>query len=245
MRDNLLWTGGSLSFIYKDREVRSHISVYALKGSEKIIMVDTGHPSHWDDLELDIDRFLDGRSLDFIFLTHIEFPHIGLLPNWMRKFPDVQVYGMVSDLFHYFPDEAHRFHTVAPGDFLDLGDTKFVFVPAVWRDMNNTLWGFETRDRTLFVADAYGYMHYHDKGETDVLSSERPVPDLEALHFLNERALYWTKYADTRETFGSMDSLLDVLRPHLIAPAHGGVVDTLPAMNPLIKQGMMMMKLPA
>ena len=71
------------------------------------------------------------------------------------------------------------------------------------------------------------------------MTSEHAPPELGLIQFFNERALRWTRYTDTRETFGDIDEMLARLNPLLIAAAHGGVVDT-PEMVPLLKNGMLM-----
>lgn len=236
--ESLLWTGGCLSIDYYGQTVFGHFSVYLVKGRDKTILIDTGHPIHWPQLERDVERFLDGRSLDYVFPTHAELPHSGLLPKWLEKYPDAVAIGDLRDYDLYYPHLVHRFRTVTVGDHVDLGDRRFTFVPAVWRDVPTTLWAFEDGDRTLFVSDAFAYLHYHHPGETDFLTSEAPPPDLRMIQFFNERALQWTRFTDVEATFADLDALLDVLDPAMIAPSHGGVIDEPDKMTPLVKHGM-------
>jgi len=35
-------------------------------------------------IEAALDAFLDGRQLDYIFPTHPELPHCGLMPSWSK-----------------------------------------------------------------------------------------------------------------------------------------------------------------
>jgi hypothetical protein len=58
------------------------------------------------------------------------------------------------------------------------------------------------------------------------------------IKYFNERAMYWTRFTDTERSFADIDEMLAVLRPKLIATAHGGVIDATEAMLPLVKQGM-------
>ena len=60
------------------------------------------------------------------------------------------------------------------------------------------------------------------------------------VQFFNERALHWTRYTDANLTFADIDEMLQRLEPRLIAPAHGGVVDTVEETSPLLKAGMLM-----
>jgi flavorubredoxin len=239
--DNMLWTGRSTQFNYNGKIVYTHLSVYLLIGKDATMLVDSGHPIHWKEVRKDVEEFLDGRPLDYLFLTHPEFPHAGLIENWLRLYPNAVACGPLADLRFYYPNLAHRIRPMEAGDVIDLGDMTFRAVPAIWRDLKASLWGFEETTRTLFVSDAFAYMHYHDIAEEDFMTSERPTPDLHMMQFINERALYWTKYADAQSTFGDIDKLLGILKPKLIAPAHGSVVDTIDATVPVVKNGMRVM----
>ena len=44
---NLFWTGGCLEVSYSGEIVHGHLSTYLVKGSEKSMLVDTGHPMNW------------------------------------------------------------------------------------------------------------------------------------------------------------------------------------------------------
>lgn len=234
---DLLWTGGCLPFPYRGEMVHGHFSTYLVRGSKKTILIDTGHPVHWKKVEHDVEQFLAGRPLDYVFLTHGEFPHAGLVAQWLEKYPEAVAVGYIPEYHLYYPELADRMKMVRPGDNLDLGDRHIFFLPAVWRDLV-TLWAFDTKDRVLFVSDAFGYLHYHKDGECDRTTSELPPPDAVMMQYLNERALYWTGYTDVRITFADLDEILRRLKPRLIAPAHGGVVDNVGATTALFKEGM-------
>lgn len=236
---NLLWTGGCLNFNYLNTVAHSHFSIFLLKGSEKTILIDTGHPIHWPAIERYADDFLAGRPLDYVFITHGEFPHGGALPQWLNKFPDAVCVGPMVDYDLYYPEFAARIRTVRAGDSLDLGDRRFVFIPAIWRDLPKSLWAFDTADRTLFVADAFAFLHYHRNGECDRTQAELGPPDMGMMQFFNERALQWTRFSDARVTFDDVAVIMEKLKPKLIAPAHGNLVTDPQAMLPQARDSML------
>lgn len=238
---NVLWTGGCIELTLQGETVHSHFANYVVRGEERVLMIDTGHPIHAEAIESAIDEFLEGRVVDYIFPTHGEFPHFGLLPRWMRKFPEAVVVGEVRDYPLYYPEEAHRFRMLEVGEPLDLGGRKFFPVPAVWCDLKDTLWGFDTGDRMLFVADGFALTHHHPPNHCGLTAGEMPIPDTKMLQMVTEITLQWTRYTDTRQTFSSLDSLLKALQPKFIAPAHGPVIDCLERMMPVIKAGMEVM----
>src|SRR6266567_436644 len=79
LSDTLLWTGGCLNITYHDHVVHSHVCAYLVRGTSKTILIDTGNALDWPRIERDMERFLNGRPLDYIFPTHGELPHCGLL----------------------------------------------------------------------------------------------------------------------------------------------------------------------
>jgi len=240
---SLLWTGGCLEAEYQGQKVHGHFGIYLIKGSEKTLLIDTGLPLHWPKLEKDVERFLDGRPLDYVFATHCELPHAGLISQWLRKYPGCVALGDMGDYRLYYPHLIDRMRTVGVGDSVDLGDRQIMFIPAIWRDLRNTLWAYETTDRIMFVSDAFAFLHYHKAGECDRMTSEQAPPDVNMIQFFNERALYWTNFSDPRTSFDEIEQLMMLLRPRMIAPAHGGITDLPEEMLPLFKRGMIMGKM--
>lgn len=235
----LLWTGGCLDFDYRGTNAHSHFSIFLLKGSEKSVLVDIGHPIHWPSTERYVETFLNGRPLDYVFITHGELPHGGALPQLLRKWPNAICVGAMVEYDFYYPEFADRIRTVQAGDTLDLGDRRLLFLPAIWRDLPKTLWAFDTTDRTLFVADAFAFLHYHREGQCDRLQHELPPPDMGMMQFFNERALQWTRFSDAAVTFEDVAEIMNRLKPRLIAPAHGNLVTDPEAMLPQARESML------
>ncbi len=233
-----LWSGGCIPSSVGG--MHAHYSMYVVRGTEKTIMVDTGHPMHWAEVEQDVAHFLDGRPLDYVFLTHSELPHSGLLEQWLHRYPDAVAVGDLRDYPLYYPDLTSRFRSVAPGDRLALGDRAILFVPPVWRDLPDTLWAFDTTDRILFLSDACAYFHAHAPDQCDHFSSEVAPPDIEMMRYFNDKALHWPRFTDSRPGAAEFDALMAALEPLLLAGAHGCVVDTPASSIPRFKVGLAM-----
>ncbi|PIE84787.1 MAG: hypothetical protein CSA07_00100 [Bacteroidia bacterium] len=98
---------------------------------EKCVLVDTVHEANTLELIGRLERVLEGRSLDYIIINHMEPDHSGALPMIASRFPGVKLIGnkltkrMVDE---YYPGAA-EFMEVADGDELDLGHHKLKFVP--------------------------------------------------------------------------------------------------------------------
>lgn len=225
LSESLLWTGRCIDFEYQGKPIHSHLNAFVMKGSRRSIIIDTGSPVHWPDVSRDTLDFLGGRPLDYVFPTHPEFPHGGALPHWMEMFPEALAVGDLRDQALYYPDLKHRFVSAEIGDCLDLGDRELLFVKALWRDLPTTLWAFDTRDRILFVSDAFAFLHHHEHGMCDRLASEQPPIDVGLMQFFNERALFWTRFTEVSRSFPEFDRMMAELQPRIIAPGHGNVVD--------------------
>ena len=238
----LIWTGGCLSYDFEGDQIHSHMCSYLLIGSERTLLVDTGHPAHWPTIQATLDRYLDGRPLDYVFPTHSEMPHAGSLERLLTKYPGLEVVGDVRDYHLFFPSVADRFRPYKVGESVSLGDREFVFVDAIWRDLPNTLWAYDTGSRTLFPADGFAYTHHHLSHECALTSTERSVPDQRATVFINERALFWTRYVGVDRSFALIDDLFERYPVELVGPAHGNVIDDVGDMVPRLKQGMSVMK---
>jgi flavorubredoxin len=234
----VLWAGGCMALDLRGELVHSHFGMYAIRGSQKTFLLDTGHPIHATRIEQALDAFLGDVGLDYILATHAEFPHCGLLPKWLTKYPQAKVVGDVRDYHLYYPERANRFVQMSIGESVDLGDRRIVLVPAIWSDLKDTMWAFDSKDRILFVADGFSATHHHRPGTCGLTASEQGVPDVQMMQSLNEIALQWTKYTDVTRTYPALDALLEILKPRFIAPAHGAVIDRPDLMMPLIKRGM-------
>lgn len=238
LSEDVLWAGGCLDVPYKDELVHGHFGVFVVKTANGVYMVDTGYPVMGDEMEAQLDEFLGAIPVDYIFPTHPEIPHAGLLGKWLKKYPEALVVGDTRDFHLYYPDEMDRgrFRHFAAGEALDLGDRLLTFVPAVWRDLPSSMWMHDSALEMLFVADAFAFLHPHNAGDCDRLASEQARPDLEMTQFFNNAALFWTRFGDAQATFPDIDELLTRLRPKVIAPAHGAVCDTVEQLVPFFKQ---------
>src|SRR5699024_5702997 len=122
---------------------------------------------------------------------------------------------------------------------VDLGDRGITVLPAIWRDLPSTIWMYDSLTRIMFVADGFAYSHHHFKDECAKFSSELETPpDVEQTLFLNEKALFWTRWVDAANREVDMDDLLKSYPPTLVAPAHGAVITNLDEMLPLLREGM-------
>ena len=197
---NLAWVGGCSSSdgwpgLADKRPITHEPCVsYVVLGSEKTLMVDTGHFGHWYSLEGQLDAVLQGRQLDYVFVSHQEIPHTGNLGRLLAKYPKAVGVGDVRDYQLFHPEvDMDRLLLKKHGDKVSLGDRDFIFLDAIWKDLSGTMWGYDTKAKMIYTADGFGFIHTHEENICGTLLHEmspeqlKSVTDRAALPFFGMR----------------------------------------------------------
>ncbi len=107
-----------------------------------------------------IEKVLAGRKPDYLVVQHMEPDHSANIGAFMEKYPNAVVvataraFGMMKNFFGQ--DYAERRLQVGEGDTLELGHhtLRFIMAPMVhWPEVMLT---YDTADKVLFSADAFG-----------------------------------------------------------------------------------------
>ncbi|GLI69412.1 hypothetical protein VaNZ11_014019 [Volvox africanus] len=139
-------------------------NAYLIYGADKTALVDASHEKfHNLFLEaLQTELKAAGRSLDYIFVSHTEPDHSGLVPAVLDLHPDAVVCGS-KVCISFLQNLTHRpfkAQVVKGGDKVDLGGghvIEFVMAPNLhWPD---TMFSFDHATGVMFTCDAFG-MHY-------------------------------------------------------------------------------------
>ena len=239
--DGVFWLGDCLEQFHKGRSYHSYNAAFLLCGNDASMLIETGHPKDFPDIERQMIELLtaDRAPLKYLFITHQETPHSGGLGRVFQNWPDITVHGDIADYHLAFPQHANRLVPMEVGDEIDLGGRKFVAVEPVIRDLRTTLWGFDTGANCLFPGDGLAYSHYHHDGHCGLVAEEATSLDLEdVLAVFAERALYWTTTTDMNIYVDELEALLDELGVETIAPTHGLPVTDLVRTMPKVRDGL-------
>lgn len=107
-----------------------------------------------------LDEILGNRQPDYLIISHMEPDHSANLSEVLEKYPDIKLvsnaklFGMLPNFFEV-PTEDRNI-TVKEGDTLELGNhtLRFIMAPMVhWPEVMVT---YETVEKILFSADAFG-----------------------------------------------------------------------------------------
>jgi flavorubredoxin len=208
-------------------------------GKSKSALIDTAAPRGWQALRRQLALVLDGRSLDFLFPTHPEMPHMGNLGPLMEAYPEATLVGDTRNYHLFFPELEPRTRRMAAGEELDLGGRRLRLVAPVIYDLPNTLWAYDPEAEILFVSDAYPFCHDHLQGECAMMSTElsHPYRATDTDRVLSG-ALGWTRFVDADYTIGNLQEFLRSHPARLIAPAHGGVIQAPDEVTEVFKEGL-------
>jgi flavorubredoxin len=233
------WFSTCLEILDAGHVVHNHNSCFLIIGETATALVDSGMPFGWDELHQQIRSSLGGRSLDYLFPTHPESPHMGNSGPLLDAYPNAVLIGDLRNYHLYYPAYQDRFRTLRAGEEIDLGGRRLRMVPAVVHDLPNTLWAYDTRDQMLFVGDGYPYTHDHKQGECALTAEElvEPVCVEDTLRVL-EGALAWSRDVDAAITIAALDELLADLPVRIIGPTHGGVITDPQRITDVFKAGL-------
>ena len=128
---------------------------------EKIAVFDTVDGNFGDEWLGKISEVLGDRSPDYLIVQHMEPDHSANIEKFVKKYPDAVIVGnaktftMIANFFEEL-DLGDKKLTVKDGEKLSLGkhELTFVFAPMVhWPEVMMT---YDSTDKVLFSADAFG-----------------------------------------------------------------------------------------
>lgn len=127
---------------------------------EKTAVMDTVDARKTEEWIKNVKEILGGRTLDYIVCLHMEPDHTGSMMKAMEEFPTAKIVGNAKTfafMTQFFDVNLEgKKVEVKDGDTLSLGshNLKFVFAPMVhWPEV---MVAYESSEKVLFSADAFG-----------------------------------------------------------------------------------------
>ena len=127
---------------------------------EKIAIMDTVDKRGMKEWEDNLLKTLDGKKANYVIVQHMEPDHAGSLARLLELFPDITVVGnaktfvMINQFFENINIKDSL--TVKEGDTLNLGSHTLTFVMAPMVHWPEVMLEYETTEKVLFSADAFG-----------------------------------------------------------------------------------------
>ncbi|RJP60621.1 MAG: FprA family A-type flavoprotein, partial [Candidatus Auribacter fodinae] len=125
---------------------------------EKTALIDTVKNSTSMTYLDKLEKVLNGKSLDYLIINHMEPDHSGTIKILTELYPNLKIIGntKTADFLKNFYAIVDNFQVVEDQSVLDLGKHKlqFHFTPMVhWPE---TMMTYETTNKILFAGDAFG-----------------------------------------------------------------------------------------
>ncbi|MDD2437956.1 MAG: FprA family A-type flavoprotein [Massilibacteroides sp.] len=136
---------------------------------EKSVLVDTVDVCYSDFFLKKIADALNGRPLDFLIVNHMEPDHAGSIRLLRQQYPEVKIVGNKTTfgMLAGYHGITTGLHEVKEGSVLNIGKHEFVFYMAPMVHWPEVMFAYETTEKILFSADAFGTFGTLDGGVID------------------------------------------------------------------------------
>lgn len=225
INDDLFWVGGTdrrLALFENAYPIPRGVSYNAyLLLDEKTVLFDTVDRAITEQFFENIDALLKGRDLDYVVVNHMEPDHCATLGEIVLRYPEVQVVcnpktiPIIKQFYNFDIDS--RAIVVKENDTLCTGRHTFTFLMAPMVHWPEVMVTYDTTDKTLFSADAFGtFGAMNGNLFADEVNFERD--------WLDDARRYYTnivgKYGPSVQTLLKKASGLDI---RTLCPLHGPV----------------------
>lgn len=225
IKDDLFWVGGTdrrLTLFENAFPIPRGVSynAYVLK-DEKTVLFDTVDNAIGDQLFENLEAVLEGRTLDYVIVNHMEPDHASTLSEVVRRYPEVKIVcnaktvAIIKQFFDFDIDS--RAVIVKENDTFCTGKHTYTFVMAPMVHWPEVMVTYDMTDKILFSADAFGtFGAMNGNIFADEVNFERD--------WLDDARRYYTnivgKFGTSVQTLLKKAAGLDI---QMICPLHGPV----------------------
>ena len=129
---------------------------------EKIAVMDSVDARAAEEWLSNVARVLEGRSPDYLVVTHMEPDHSGSLMRIAQKYPEMKIVGnaktftLIKQFFGTGALSEERMLEVGEGSTISLGSHRLRFLLAPMVHWPEVMAAYEEEEKILFSADAFG-----------------------------------------------------------------------------------------
>ena len=182
---------------------------------EKVCLMDTVDKKAGTQWLSNIENSLNGRSIDYLVLSHIEPDHSYHIKKIIELYPDVTL--VATALAYKFIGQFYNFDMpankiiVADGDKLSLGNHNLQFYTAPMVHWPEVMMTYDSTSKTLFAADAFGKFGVNDEESSWECEARR--------YYFNIVGKYGANVQMILNKVGALDIAT-------ICPLHGNILDS-------------------
>ncbi len=188
---------------------------------EKTVLLDTADAAVSEQFFENIESVLAGRKLDYLVVNHMEPDHCALIQDLVLRHPELTVAttakaaAMIRQFFNFDLDS--RLQTVAEGGTLCSGKHTLTFVQAPMVHWPEVMFTYDTTDKILFSADAFGtFGALNGNIYADEVNFDRDWLDDARRYYINIVGKYGTQVQNVLKKAAGLDI-------QMICPLHGPI----------------------
>lgn len=161
--DDIFWIGGS------DRRIHLFENIFPVPRGvsynsyiimdEKTVLMDTVDHAISREFIENLTYVLNGRTLDYIVVNHMEPDHCSVIGDLILRYPDVKIIGNAKTfqmINQFFEGLSFDSIVVKEGDTFNTGNHNLTFVMAPMVHWPEAMVTFDADTGVLFSADAFG-----------------------------------------------------------------------------------------
>lgn len=190
---------------------------YLIK-DEKTALVDTIESGVSTEFVDKVEELLEGRTLDYLIINHMELDHSGEIKAIIQRYPNVKIVGnsKTFKVVEAYWGVTENLKQVEDGEELSLGYHHLKFVMTPWVHWPETMMTYDVTEQVLFSGDAFGSFGTLDGGVFD--------DEIEFAYYKEEMRRYFSnivgKYANmVQKAFKKLDGV----PVKAVCPVHGPV----------------------
>lgn len=138
---------------------------------DKIAVMDSVDRNFGSEWLKNIDGVLEGKTPDYLIVQHMEMDHSANVLSFMQKFPEAKIaaskmaFTMMKNMFG--TDFLDRQIVIAEGSKIELGKHTLNFITAPNVHWPEVIMTYESSEKILFSADAFGKFGANDKEDPE------------------------------------------------------------------------------
>lgn len=188
---------------------------------EKIAILDTVDSRKGEAWKANLSEALSDKTPDYLIVHHMEPDHSGLIADVMKEYPSMKLVAStkaISMIPQFLDGETFEGRTTAikEGDELNLGSRSLKFFMAPMVHWPEVMVSFDTEDKVLFSADAFG--------KFGALSKCGFFSDEDEDWACEGRRYYFNICGKYGQPVQMLLKKVGPLAPEVIAPLHGPIL---------------------
>lgn len=194
---------------------------------KKTFLIDTLGPAQHHTVLAALRDLLDGRNLDYLWISHTELPHAANTSALLRAYPELEILT-VGGHDHYEVHGLGEARQLAFGDKIELGEHTLEIIEPLFVDHALTQWLFEHStgflcpvDWALNAHNEHQCFRFMDEMEEVGYSPERFMHDVSITNCV---VFAWLRWADPDDIVAAIDRFYARYDIRIFAASHTNVI---------------------